>query len=128
MTTWGQLPIVDIYDPNVTWAEDPDNGSFIGIQYMPSGEDMQSIGSPKNNLFREVGVCMIHVIAPNDVSVNDTLSKLEEIRLYLRGTELPNFTIYEVDPPQFGEGASIKFEGLWYGGVISFDYRYSFNA
>ena len=124
ITNWGELPIVQIYDPTAFSPPSIKTGMFVGVQYTAAVEQNKSLGTPGSNLYRELGSAVIHIVAPNSVTMSDILDKAESLRLYLRGTRFSGLKLFDVDPPHLEAGGGLPKLGNWFGAMIAVDYNF----
>jgi len=124
LALWGELPIIDVYDPTAFRPPSITTGMFVAIQYTASVEQNRSLGTPGSNLYRELGSAVLHVVAPNSVSEDDILDKAESLRLYFRGKRFDGLKLFDVDPPHLEEGGGLIKSGNWFGAMVAADYNY----
>jgi hypothetical protein len=121
---WGELPLVQIYDPTAFSPPSVKTGMFVGVQYTASVEQARSLGTPGSNLYREMGSAVVHIVAPNSTPISDILDKAESLRLYFRGKRFDGLKLFDVDPPHLEEGGGLPKLGNWFGAMIAVDYNY----
>ena len=124
LAAWGELPVVQIDDPETVKAPSIRDGMWVGIQYSPAVEGTKSFGNPGSNLYREQGVVFFHVVAPLSTTIEEILTKAESLRLYFRGTRFDGLKLFDVDPPHLEAGGGLPKLGNWFGAMVAADYTY----
>jgi hypothetical protein len=90
-----------------------DTDPWLGLEFV--GSEEVPITLPSNNLqgrYRETGVIYFHVVEPaSPTAYGDIMTRAEALRDLLRGQKIGDIFIESVTPPNFGNGATLNFEG-----------------
>lgn len=100
---------------------------WVGLQFIGADEFPVTVGSTNvQGKYRETGAIYIHVVAMAKLSASDgILSRGEVLRDLLRGERLGDrIVIKSVTPINFGEGATLSFEGGYISGSFIMEYEY----
>ncbi|MCA0944493.1 hypothetical protein LCM08_06190 [Salipiger pacificus] len=119
---WAETPWFDLTD-YISREELPPslpNGEWVGVQFVGGSETLASIGP--ENIYREDGAIMLHVIVPAGFSSDPAIDLCERLRLALRGRTLGDVYIEAIDPPTDANGAAIQIDGPWNGYTMAADY------
>ena len=100
---------------------------WVGIQFIGSDEIPITVGSTNvQGKYRESGSIYIHVVDVAKLGAADAiLNRSEALRDLLRGQRIGNRIVIEsVTPTNFGEGATLSFEGGYTSGSFLVGYEY----
>lgn len=102
---------------------------WLGIEFI--GDDEVPVTVPATNTegrYRETGGIYFHVVAAAGLGVqNSILTRARTIRNLMRGQNINGIIIESVTPPNFGEGASLNFEGGYLAASFLASYEYEIN-
>ena len=115
--------IQDLVSKNGITSKDP----WVGIQFIGADEVPVTVGSTNvQGKYRETGGVYLHVVAMAKLgATNGILSRGEVLRDLLRGQRIGNrIIVNSVTPINFGEGATLNFEGGYTSGSFLLDYEY----
>lgn len=118
----------DIRDMISDAGLDP-NDPWLGLQFLGNGEDPITV--PANNIqgkYRELGAIYLHVVDIAKLGVADSiLMRAESLRNLFRGQRIDDVTIESVTPANFGNGATLDFEGGYTSASIIVNYKRDFD-
>lgn len=111
----------DFLTANSVGLSDP----WVGVQFIGNEEIPVTVGSTNaDGKYRETGAVYIHVVDIAKLAVHDSiLARAESLRNLLRGARIGDIVIESVTPPNFGEGATLNFDG----GYISASFIIAYN-
>lgn len=102
---------------------------WIGIQFVGNDETPITVGATNSHgKYRENGAVYFHIVDIAKLAVHDLiLARAETIRNLLRGARIGDIVIESVTPPNFGEGATLNFDGGYISGSFIVAYYRDVN-
>jgi hypothetical protein len=98
---------------------------WLGLEFI--GDDEAPITVPATNAigkYREMGAVHFHVVSVATLGVGSSLlTRGEALRDLFRGRRIGNIAVQSVTPMNFGEGATLKFEGGYMSGSFILSYE-----
>lgn len=98
--------------------------SFVVIEFPGGSAEQISIGAPGDNVWREIGAFMIHVMVPVGEGAAAARSKAATIASIFRGKEFDGVECWAPLPPQESQRA----DGVWWGCSFGTPYLFDLRA
>lgn len=102
---------------------------WLGVEFI--GDDEVPITVPAGNnigRYRETGGIYFHVVGVAAIGIKNTiLTRAETVRNLMRGQRIGDILIESVTPANFGEGASLNFEGGYIAASFLVSYEFEIN-
>lgn len=99
---------------------DPSSGPFVVLEFPGGTADTITVGAPGNNIHRERGAFMIHVMVPTSSGASAARTMAEQIASIFRAQTFDRVICGAPFPPQEDTGP----DGNWFGVSFSTPYQY----
>ena len=113
--------IEELIADNGLTPDDP----WLGLEFIGSDEQPITLAATNDEgKYRESGAIYFHVVDVAKLGVSDSiLARAEAIRDTFRGQRIGDILIESVSPPNFGNGATLNFEGGYMAASFFVAYR-----
>lgn len=118
-------PEIPVIKPNETTQTPSDGSRFLVVQFPLAIEDVQSLGSTSNRLFREEGAFRFVLHGKVNEGTAALMPLIEELRTLFRGVEFSGVITYAPSPPVEHDAND---DGNYYALSTSVPYDYDLTA
>lgn len=119
---WTTTPIlIDNEDDQIPTGADGMPVPFIVLEFPGGAADQITIGAPGNNLFREMGAFMLHVLVPKGTGATTARAYADTLAAIFRGTSFSGVDCWAPFPPNESPRADGTLWGVSFGIPYKFD-------